>query len=126
IHHLARRLSGQQNPAVRDVAMLYRDFVNDAKARIATDKVLSPLGLNIDTFISRQREMNDDFIQSVTAELWRLRIGAEAIFTGIDSGGAHIYVVSEDELRCDDAIAFSAIGYGARRAESQFMLAKHS
>jgi chlorite dismutase len=126
IHHLAQRLDGVQRPSVRDVATMYRDFINDSKQQIATTRVLSALGLTSNTFISRQRELNDDFVQRVTSELWRLRINAEAIITGIDATGTHIYVVSEDEFRCDDPIAFAAIGYGARHAESQFMLAKHT
>jgi 20S proteasome alpha/beta subunit len=123
---LARRLNGNRHPTVRQVASLYLDFVNESKQRAATNRILSPLGLNTDTFISRQREMNDDFVQRITSEMLRIELGAETIFAGLDETGAHIYTVNEHGFQCQDSIAFAAIGYGARHAESQFMLAKHS
>jgi hypothetical protein len=81
---LARRLDGNQHPSVRHVATLYLDFVNEAKSRAVTNRILSPLGLSADTFISRQREMNNDFVQRITSEILRVELGAETIFAGLD------------------------------------------
>lgn len=125
IHHLAQSLGQSQRPLVRDVASMYLDFVNRGKASAATNSVLSPFGLNVDSFISRQREMNDSFVDQVMSAIWRLELGASAIFAGIDATGAHIYRVTEDGLSSEDAIAFTAIGYGRRHAESQLMLGNH-
>jgi hypothetical protein len=125
IHNLSLSLGQNQRPLVRDVASMYLDIVNRGKASAATNSVLSPFGLNVDTFISRQREMNDSFVDQVTSAIWRLELGASAIFAGIDVTGAHIYRVTEDGLSSEDAIAFAAIGSGRRHAESQLMLANH-
>jgi len=127
IQELRKHNPSNESRPVRDIAMLYLDFVNQTKQRLAVTRVLASLGLNNDTFISRQREMNDDFVQRVTSEIWKIEIGADTIFTGVDPGGSpHIYTIIGDDFRCDDSIGFSAIGYGARHAESQFMLGKHS
>jgi hypothetical protein len=50
----------------------------------------------------------------------------QALIVGIDIHGPHIYVVDNGEVSCNDIIGFAAIGIGARHAQSQFMLAKHS
>jgi hypothetical protein len=51
--------------------------------------------------------------------------GIEAIITGIDLGGPHIYVSDGIEIRCSDSSGFAAVGSGAWHASSQFMLARH-
>ena len=50
----------------------------------------------------------------------------EALITGIDSTGAHIYVVTNTEVACRDAAGFAAIGAGCWHANSQFMFAGHT
>src|SRR5438552_13765237 len=114
IHYLAQSLGQSQRPLVRDVASTYLDFVNRGKASAATNRVLSPFGLNVDSFISRQKEMNDSFVDRIMSAIWRLELEASAIFAGIDATGAHIYRVTEDGLSSEDAVAFAAIGYGRR------------
>jgi hypothetical protein len=50
----------------------------------------------------------------------------EAIVSGVDGIGAHIYVVNNSEVTCRDAIGFAAIGAGYWHANSQFMFAGHN
>jgi hypothetical protein len=49
----------------------------------------------------------------------------EAIVAGLDSSGAHIFVINNNDVTCRDSVGFAAIGAGDWHANSQFMFAKH-
>ena len=51
---------------VEDVAYLYAETRNEIRAKRAENSILLPLGLTQDSFLSRQNEMSDDFIASVS------------------------------------------------------------
>lgn len=112
---------------VRLVAELYNRYYREARARRAERVVLSPIGLDQNTFISRQREMNSDFLRQIAKELYGFEVpGIQTIFAGIDADGPHLYVASGNELSSHDAVGFAAIGAGYWHADSQFMFAGHS
>lgn len=112
---------------VRDVAYLYLQLRNEVKRKLAEQAILAPLGLDSSSFLARQKELADGFIKQVTQELVRFEVpGVSTIFAGVDPGGAHIYTVEDDVVRCHDSVGFAAIGSGYWHADSQLMLAKHS
>lgn len=112
---------------VKDLAYLYSHFYNLCKLKRAENTILTPLGLNRDSFITRQHEMSQEFVTTLSKELLSYNLPyAAVIITGIDDEGAHIYVVHGDQLSCMDTIGFASIGIGSRHAESQLMLARHS
>jgi hypothetical protein len=112
---------------VKDVAELYAYFHNATKQRRAENAILVPLGLNRENFISRQSEMSNEFIASITKELLNFNMPlASSIITGIDANGPHIYRLDNDKISCWDHIGFVSIGNGSRHAESQFMFARHA
>ena len=121
---------------VKDAAGSYLEAYNKAKSARVEKQILIPLGLNSDTFISRQSEMHADFILDTTRRIHRCEDefkdvhGVETIVTGIDNSGAHIYEVCKstggDHVRCCDSVGFAAVGIGRRHAESQFMMAGHN
>ena len=112
---------------VADVAALYRNYYNEARQARAANAILAPLGLNENTFVSRQKEMDSDFIKMVATELLHFVPPlVSAIFTGVDNTGAHIYVFHNSDLSCHDGVGFAAIGIGSWHAESQFMFAGHT
>jgi hypothetical protein len=49
-----------------------------------------------------------------------------AIITGVDYSGAHIYLVENATVTCQDFVGFAAIGAGYRHADSQLMFAGHT
>jgi hypothetical protein len=117
---------------VADVAQLYVDSYDALKLRRSASAILAPMGLNPDTFFSRQTEMADAFIRRITDDLTTYSMpDIETIITGIDRTGAHIYVVHNRTntgccvASCEDTVGFSAIGIGAHHAQSQFMFAGH-
>jgi hypothetical protein len=112
---------------VRDVADLYAHYFNEAKFKRAEKEILAPFGLNRDSFISRQRELDPELTQKLASELKRFTPPeVETIFAGNDVTGAHIYVGYNSEVHCLDAVGFAAIGSGSRHANSELMFAKHT
>jgi hypothetical protein len=113
--------------SVKDIAELYEKYYLQARTKRAESKILAPLGIDHNTFVSRQREMDSGLVQQIAAELINFQLSAvEAIFTGVDNSGIHIYVVSNGHTTCQDAVGFAAIGVGAWHASSQLMFAGHN
>jgi hypothetical protein len=112
---------------VRDIAYLYAHIRTEIRKKRAEQNILSPLGLDHNSFIARQCEMSQDFIVKISKELLNFPIpDTSTIFAGVDPFGAHIYTVENGAVNCHDSAAFAAIGSGYWHANSQFMLAKHN
>jgi hypothetical protein len=113
--------------AVTDVADLFVHFRSEAHRKRAASAILSPLGLNSETFMSRQQELDPNLVDKLATELINYYVPeVDVIIAGIDTKGAQIYVMSGGEVTCNNAIGFASVGSGSRHAESQFMLARHS
>jgi len=123
---------------VRDVAELYSHHYGEIRLKRAENLILKPLGLNRDSFIARQQEMEPEFVNQVATNLKDFKLpGISAIFAGIDNDGpqsniddqlvySHIYSANGSEITCQDTIAFAAIGIGGWHAEFQFMFTRHT
>jgi hypothetical protein len=69
--------------AVRDVADLYGKYYREASVKRAEDTVLSPLGLDRITFVSKQGQMNTGLVEKLATELINFQAPAiEAIVAG--------------------------------------------
>jgi hypothetical protein len=113
--------------AVKDVAELYSRHYGEVRVKRSGRMLLSPLGLDHGTFITRQREMSEALVRQLATEMINFTLpDVETIFTGIDSEGAHIYVAHGANVECMDNIGFAAIGIGRWHANSQFMFAQHN
>ena len=111
---------------VKDVAELYSHYYRELRTKRTERAILSPLGLNANTFISRQREMADSLVKYVATELINFQAPDVAtIFVGADPEGVHIYVTQNADIECFDNVGFAAIGVGRWHASSQFMFAQH-
>lgn len=109
---------------VKQVAELYAQAFNKRRTREAQTAILAPLGLDVNSFISRQREMDPSFIRMVATELYNYQPPeTSAIITGMDNTGPHIFVVANGSIDCHDTIGFASIGIGAGHANSQLMFA---
>lgn len=112
---------------VEDVADLYVKWYSYAKLKRSEAKLLAPIGLDRNTFVGRQHEMADIFINTITKEMLLFELPEVAtIVTGIDPTGPHIYAIEDGTVNCFDSVGFVAIGSGAKHAQSQFMFARHS
>jgi len=107
---------------VADVAKKFQEAMAFLSAQKAAVSRLTPYGLDLETFISRQSEFAPEFLDNLTAELMNFAVPTvEAIITGVDSGGGHIFVVDNEELMCLDHLGFACIGIGQEHSSSQLM-----
>jgi hypothetical protein len=124
---------------VKEVASLYAHNFATLRRKRAERLHLAPLGLDSESFIARQREINPRLILHLESRLQAAHLGVETIIVGAGSDERlHIYSVGgfeqtadglEQEVcheTCHDGAGFYAIGSGARQFETQLMLARYS
>jgi len=112
---------------VKDVAELWKAAYLERLKRESESKWMAPLGLTLDTFISRNRELNSGLAGRLTQELLNYDLPImEVIFAGIDQSGPHLYVADGGKVWCQDAVGFAAVGSGASHAKSQLMFSGHT
>lgn len=111
---------------VKDVADLYADSFSKLRRKSIERNLLYPLNLDSQTFLSRQHEMSDSFITQLSNEMYAHRVpGIAAIVTGVDTTGAHVYIVVNHQVACFDNAGFVAIGAGQKHASSHLMQVGH-
>lgn len=113
---------------VRFVASVYVDVYNRARLRRAEISVLAPLGLDHNSFIGRQHEISPELARQLAAGLLNFEPPSVAcIFAGVDTtGGGHLYVTSNADLRCHDSVGFASVGAGRWHSQSHFMFGRHT
>lgn len=112
---------------VQDVANLYSKYYNKSRFERAEKNILSPLGLDNNAFIERQKEMDSSLVRQLATELINYEAPRiSSIFAGIDNNGPHIYVADNENVSCQDLVGFASIGVGSWHANSQLMFAGHT
>jgi hypothetical protein len=112
---------------VRDVADWYYQHYLDIKALRAEREILAPLGLDRESFISKQAQMQSSLVTRLAGELLNFTMpDIEVIIAGVDNSGPHIYVADNRGVTVRDSVGFAAIGIGYWHANSQFMFAGHA
>lgn len=112
---------------VKEVAELYSHSYNEVRKKRAESAILAPFGLTTDTFLTQQVHMSTDFVRQLGTELINFNAGnIEAIVTGIDDAGPHIWVVKNEDIVCFDKVGFAAVGAGEWHSKSSFMFARHT
>lgn len=112
---------------VQTVVDLYVKHYSLAKLKRAESAILRPLNLDRDSFKSEQRLLQASLVERVAEDLINYSVpDVSVIIAGVDNSGPRIFMVERGVATCHDAIGFAAIGIGARHAESQLMLARHS
>jgi hypothetical protein len=109
---------------VSGVASLFAECHAAHRRKRLEECYLAPLGLDLATFLSKQKEMAPGLVKRLVAQMQDPAgdLNAEAIIAGVDATGAHIYHVgSPGQSRCCDGPGFVAIGSGARHFETVFM-----
>lgn len=112
---------------LRDVADLYVKHYNRIRSVRAEAQILLPLGLDMASWISRQRELAPSMAEQIAQRLTTFELPAtEALIVGSDPGGVHIYAVRRGAVTCESGVDFAAIGIGGWHASSQLMFAGHT
>lgn len=112
---------------IGDIARLYLRERSRVVRELAETRLLSPFGLTMPEYLSRQTEFSADFVRDVANELVNFEAPEiEAIITGVDESGPHIFTVDGSGYKCCDSVGFASIGAGAWHANSQMMSYNHT
>lgn len=112
---------------LRDVADLYVKHYNRIRSVRAESQVLLPLGLDMASWVGRQRELVPSIAEQIAQRLATFELPtSDALIVGSDPLGVHIYAVRRGVVTCEDGFDFAAIGIGAWHASSQLMFAGHT
>jgi hypothetical protein len=120
---LASKITG-----VGEIADLFASNHAALRSKRLERNLLAPLGLDLDTFVSRQQEMDPSLVAELAGKMLDESgdLGVEVIIAGVDSTGPHIYHICDPGVSvCRDRAAFWAIGSGARHFETLFMSAAY-
>jgi hypothetical protein len=113
--------------SVRDVALIWSHYYRRETARQAEDVILAPLGLDLASFLERQRQLAPELVTRLATALQNYKANAvSAIIAGVDTSGPHIFVVRESRVSCEDHLGFAAVGIGDWHATSRFMFSAHA
>lgn len=112
---------------IRDIAAIYARERARIVRELAEMRVLIPFGLSMADYLARQNEFSSDFVRDIANELVNFESPeVEAIITGVDELGPHIFTVDEAGVKCCDSVGFASIGAGAWHANSQMMTYSHT
>ena len=112
---------------ISDVTDLYARAYFRARSKRAERAILFPLGLDQNSYIAKSQQLPAQLNARIASDLINFEIpSVEAIITGIDNLGAHIFIVRDGEKSCHDNIGFATIGIGAGHAASHFMFQGHT
>lgn len=112
--------------SVRDVVDWYVWQRQELKRKAAEERLLHPLGLSSQSFLTQQATMNADLVQEISRNLVNFNVPTtEVIIAGIDATGTHIYTVVDGYIANHSTVGFATIGVGSWHVESQFMLSGH-
>ncbi len=128
VHSEALRRTNEQvrrksDTSPQTIAAIYGQAIQSIRQKQAEDMYLAPLGLNMDMFLSQQREYSDGFIDTIRSQMQNY-IGpdVEALVVAGDGNHAHIiYVDSRGTASNMDDLGFAAIGIGSWHARSRLM-----
>ena len=120
-------MGGLVQPGVREVATVVEQCFIEHRQALAEKLVLRPLGMDHETFLERQQSLSGDIVLALSSEYQSVELGVELLVAGIDSTGAHLYVISDPGIaRCFDSIGYAAIGSGLPHAEGFLTEADYS
>lgn len=117
-----RRKLGGRTADISEVASLYSEAFAVLRRSRAETAVLTPLGLTLNSFTTRRRQLEPGLVQELRRALADSDLGVEAIIAGIDARGPHVWDIYDPGIpECHDGTAFFAIGAGARQFRTQFL-----
>lgn len=125
-----RRAASERVTDAKGIAEIYADVLATLRRRRTEIRVLTPLGLTTETFISRQQEMSERFVdeifQRLEADEAVIEVGA--LIVGIDQDrGPSILEVRDPGIVTDFSLrGYAAVGSGASHSLSKFRFDQYS
>jgi 20S proteasome alpha/beta subunit len=120
-------VSMAKNLAISDIVSSIKNCFVSLRVQNAEELHLKPLGLTLSDFLRVQGQLSPDLVLRQTYSIENARLEVVLLIVGVDSGGAHIYLVTDPGVsRCYDAVGFCAIGSGEHHAELAFIRSNFS
>lgn len=108
---------------VQEVAEAYFRAYQEAHKKRTQWALLDPLGIESASDLL----LRGDGGIRIASDILNFKLPLiEALITGIDESGPHIYQVNNSGITCQDWVGFASIGGGAGHSNSQFMFARHT
>lgn len=127
IRGAAQEITQLSQPSASDVASRVEAHFIRCRQRLAENSVLRRVGLDYATFLEQQRSLSPELVSALMSEYQSVELGVELLIGGVDSTGAHLYLVSDPGITdCFDSIGYAAIGSGLPHAESFLAEADYS
>lgn len=108
---------------IKEVADAYQQALSGIHDGRRANMILQKYGLTQDSFISRQQELSDGFVQRVCDELDEIpRPDVEVVIAGYDEQGIpQLYVNRKGKPSYENYFGFAAVGTGSREAEAKLV-----
>jgi len=120
-------LHGIELPSTPETAELVAAELRSYRATDAARVHLAPLGLDEQSFISKQRSMDSQLVLKLANQLQDHPTKAEALVIGCDNDQASIYRINGSGLvRNHSDIGFVSIGNGGIHSSAHFMFESYS
>lgn len=112
-------------------AMQYRDVYLYVREQRATASILAPLGLTLETFLTRSAQMSPMLVEEIRRQLAGFAAnppggGVAAIVAGVDAAGTFLFRIENGAFSDETKIGFATIGNGGVNADYELMLAAYS
>jgi 20S proteasome alpha/beta subunit len=116
------QITQRTSPRVFDIAELTKEEFVGLRKKRSEEVYFKPLGLTIEDFLRRQGQFNENTVLRLTRSLEAEELELVIIIAGVDSTGAHIYLISDPGIaQCFDALGFCCIGSGEHHATMTFV-----
>lgn len=124
-YKLEQHLESVEEPInVRGVADLAASFYNNIIRETIQYQLLEPMGMELED-LKKQRKFQDDFIQSLMADVQEVRntiiSNLDVLLAGVGPQGAQIYEIQAGDVTGHNSIGYATVGSGANPAASEFM-----
>lgn len=119
---------GPTNPDIASIADRMATGYTDMRKEQLNTQILALRGLDLANFYARQGALNAQLVMVLDQAMSQHNPGVELLVVGVDSGGAHIYSVTNPGKpeREHDVIGYAAIGSGGIHALQAMIGFRHS
>jgi hypothetical protein len=121
-------LQSGSNKTVEFIANTTKDIYIRTRCATAEEYILKPRGYSLEYYVQNgARLLSASLYNSIDHELLTFNYGLELLIVGKDTGGTHIYTVSNPGISfCYDTLGFHAIGIGNLHALQVFIANRYS
>lgn len=116
-------LKERQPPSTSETAKIIGDLICEYRRIESSRLYLSPLNLDADLFLKKQKTMEPSLVIELTNQLQQYKIDVESMVVGVDDQKASLYRIDAKGLITDHSgIGFLSIGSGGIHSNAYFMM----